>query len=209
VIELKVEPNQDEIEDNLPGRLGTPVLNSTNEKGQSMEFEDNGTSCAKNTKEEERQQESKGSETETQNEIKTESNENSPYDDQISIDDRGCNQRYSFRPGRRSSLHKQSRPTVRKTVVLWKFIKELLDNNDTCVSWISREERSFKFVDSKQAAKLWGQRKNKRNMTYEKMSRALRYYYDRQIIFHEEGQKLMYRFGDGAWEDKEQAVTDE
>jgi len=98
---------------------------------------------------------------------------------------------------------------VRKTVVLWKFIKELLDNNDTCVSWISREERSFKFVDSKQAAKLWGQRKNKRNMTYEKMSRALRYYYDRQIIFHEEGQKLMYRFGDGAWEDKEQAVTDE
>jgi len=60
VIELKVEPNQDEIEDNLPGRLGTPVLNSTNEKGQSMEFEDNGTSCAKNTKEEERQQESKG-----------------------------------------------------------------------------------------------------------------------------------------------------
>lgn len=99
--------------------------------------------------------------------------------------------------------------SVRKTVVLWKFIKELLDNNDTCVSWISREERSFKFVDSKQAAKLWGQRKNKRNMTYEKMSRALRYYYDRQIIFHEEGQKLMYRFGDGAWEDKEQAVTDE
>jgi len=92
---------------------------------------------------------------------------------------------------------------VRKTVVLWKFFKELLDNNNTCVTWISREERSFKFVDSKQAAKLWGQQKNKRNMTYEKKC------YDRQIIFHEEGQKVMYRFGDGAWEDRKQAVTDE
>lgn len=93
--------------------------------------------------------------------------------------------------------------------MLWKFIKELLDKNDSCVSWISREERTFKFVDSKQAAKLWGQRKNKRNMTYEKMSRALRYYYDRQIMYHEEGQKLMYRFGDGAREGREERVPTE
>ena len=99
--------------------------------------------------------------------------------------------------------------SVRKTVVLWKFIKELLEKNDPCVSWISREEGTFKFVDSKQAARLWGQRKNKRNMTYEKMSRALRYYYDRQIMFHDEGQKLMYRFGDGAREDRGQSEPDE
>lgn len=98
---------------------------------------------------------------------------------------------------------------MRKTVVLWKFIKELLEKNDPCVSWISREEGTFKFVDSKQAARLWGQRKNKRNMTYEKMSRALRYYYDRQIMFHDEGQKLMYRFGDGAREDRGQSEPDE
>lgn len=93
--------------------------------------------------------------------------------------------------------------------MLWKFIKELLDNNDNCVSWISREERTFKFVDSKQAAKLWGQRKNKRNMTYEKMSRALRYYYDRQIMYHIDGQKLMYRFGDGARDCHADTVNDE
>ncbi|XP_068760252.1 ETS-related transcription factor Elf-4-like isoform X5 [Montipora capricornis] len=97
---------------------------------------------------------------------------------------------------------------VRKTVVLWKFIRELLDSNDSCVSWISREDRTFRFVDSKQAAKLWGQRKNKRNMTYEKMSRALRYYYDRQIMYHIDGQKLMYKFGDGATEGEEASVTD-
>lgn len=59
-------------------------------------------------------------------------------------------------------------------------------------------------MDSKQAAKLWGQKKNKRNMTYEKLSRALRYYYDRQIMFHEEGQKLIYRFGDVVMKNKKQ-----
>ena len=86
---------------------------------------------------------------------------------------------------------------VRKTVVLWKFLEELLDKGEeNCVSWVSKEEGTFKFVDSKLAAKLWGQRKNKRNMTYEKLSRALRYYYDRRIMFHEEGQKLIYRFGE-------------
>lgn len=87
--------------------------------------------------------------------------------------------------------------SVRKQVVLWKFLEELLDTNENnCVSWVSREAGTFRFVDSKLAAKLWGQRKNKRNMTYEKLSRALRYYYDRQIMFHEEGQKLIYRFGE-------------
>ena len=59
VIEPKLEPNQDEIEDNLSGGLGAPVLKSTNEK-ESMEFEDNSVPCAKNTKEEATQQESTG-----------------------------------------------------------------------------------------------------------------------------------------------------
>lgn len=119
----------------------------------------------------------------------------------------GSNTPYDLRT-RRNSSNKPVRPTVRKTVVLWKFIKELLDNNDSSVSWISREDRTFRFVDSKQAAKLWGQRKNKRNMTYEKMSRALRYYYDRQIMYHIDGQKLMYKFGDGATESHDDTVTD-
>ncbi|XP_067025161.1 uncharacterized protein [Acropora muricata] len=119
----------------------------------------------------------------------------------------GSNTPYDLRT-RKNSSNKPVRPTVRKTVVLWKFIKELLDNNDSSVSWISREDRTFRFVDSKQAAKLWGQRKNKRNMTYEKMSRALRYYYDRQIMYHIDGQKLMYKFGDGATESHDDTVTD-
>lgn len=110
---------------------------------------------------------------------------------------RSCHSRYALRNINAGLSSKQGRPTVRKTVVLWKFLEELLDKGEeNCVSWVSKEDGTFKFVDSKLAAKLWGQRKNKRNMTYEKLSRALRYYYDRRIMFHEEGQKLIYRFGE-------------
>ncbi|KAJ7336036.1 ETS- transcription factor Elf-2 [Desmophyllum pertusum] len=121
---------------------------------------------------------------------------------------RSCNSRYAFRHILGAST-KPSRPTVRKTVVLWKFLEELLDTNENnCVVWVSREEGTFKFVDSKLAAKLWGQKKNKRNMTYEKLSRALRYYYDRQIMFHEEGQKLIYRFGDIVMKNRKPSVAE-
>lgn len=130
---------------------------------------------------------------------RTENNDLEKEEDNVEEDRpaRRCHSRYALRNINGGSSSKQCRPTVRKTVVLWKFLEELLDKGEeNCVSWVSKEEGTFKFVDSKLAAKLWGQRKNKRNMTYEKLSRALRYYYDRRIMFHEEGQKLIYRFGE-------------
>ena len=36
-----------------------------------------------------------------------------------------------------------------------------------------------KLHKSEEVAKLWGMRKNKTNMNYDKLSRALRYYYDK------------------------------
>lgn len=205
----------DESKVNFTGRSGIPDLNSTKAE-ESIDFEEDERKLPHDEKKEEQSEKSTDREDEDKNEFTTEAKrekkELSNTDVGLLCNDRparDCHSRYSFRSRREGSLDKQSRPTVRKTVVLWKFIKELLDNNDNCVSWISREERTFKFVDSKQAAKLWGQRKNKRNMTYEKMSRALRYYYDRQIMFHIDGQKLMYRFGDGARECHADAVNDE
>ncbi|KAG7464623.1 hypothetical protein MATL_G00167450 [Megalops atlanticus] len=45
-----------------------------------------------------------------------------------------------------------------------------------------------------QVARLWGRRKNKPNMNYEKLSRGLRYYYDKNIIHKTAGKRYVYRF---------------
>ena len=43
-------------------------------------------------------------------------------------------------------------------------------------------------------ARRWGERKNKPKMNYEKLSRGLRYYYDKQIIVKTPGKRYVYKF---------------
>lgn len=43
-------------------------------------------------------------------------------------------------------------------------------------------------------ANLWGVRKNKPTMNYEKLSRALRYYYDGDMISKVHGKRFVYKF---------------
>ncbi|GFN83573.1 ets-related transcription factor elf-5 [Plakobranchus ocellatus] len=44
------------------------------------------------------------------------------------------------------------------------------------IEWISEKEGVFRVVNSAEVARLWGEKKkNKKEMTYEKMSRSLRY----------------------------------
>ena len=45
-----------------------------------------------------------------------------------------------------------------------------------------------------QVARRWGFRKNKPKMNYEKLSRGLRYYYDKNIIQKTGGKRYVYRF---------------
>ena len=45
-----------------------------------------------------------------------------------------------------------------------------------------------------QVARRWGLRKNKPKMNYEKLSRGLRYYYDKNIICKTAGKRYVYRF---------------
>lgn len=47
---------------------------------------------------------------------------------------------------------------------------------------------------SRQVARRWGRRKNKPKMNYEKLSRGLRYYYDKNIIHKTAGKRYVYRF---------------
>ncbi|XP_061826995.1 transcription factor ETV7 isoform X2 [Nerophis lumbriciformis] len=62
------------------------------------------------------------------------------------------------------------------------------------IRWEDRSSLVFRVVDPNGLARLWGCHKNRDNMTYEKMSRALRHYYKLNIIKKERGQKLLFRF---------------
>jgi len=46
---------------------------------------------------------------------------------------------------------------------------------DTIIRWENRDDGVFRIIDSKIVAQLWGCRKHNSTMTYEKLSRALRY----------------------------------
>lgn len=55
----------------------------------------------------------------------------------------------------------------------------LLDQkHEHLICWTSNDGE-FKLLKAEEVAKLWGLRKNKTNMNYDKLSRALRYYYDK------------------------------
>ncbi|XP_076754823.1 ETS-related transcription factor Elf-5, partial [Xylocopa sonorina] len=84
---------------------------------------------------------------------------------------------------------------------LWEFIRDLLHNPETCPSlicWEDYSERKFRFVKSDDVAKRWGSRKGNTKMTYEKLSRAMRYYYKSKIFLPVLGRRLVYQFGPNA-----------
>ena len=49
-------------------------------------------------------------------------------------------------------------------------------------------------MDPDEVARRWGKRKNKTGMNYDKMGRALRYYYDKLILTKVPGKRFTYRF---------------
>ncbi|KAM6398875.1 transcription factor ETV7 [Rhynochetos jubatus] len=101
--------------------------------------------------------------------------------------------------------HHSSFPTALSTPVdgkiadcrlLWDYVYQLLSDSryEPYIKWEDKEAKVFRVVNPNGLAQLWGNHKNRMNMTYEKMSRALRHYYKLNIIKKEPGQKLLFRF---------------
>ncbi|NXI95320.1 ETV7 factor, partial [Psophia crepitans] len=80
--------------------------------------------------------------------------------------------------------------------LLWDYVYQLLSDRryEPYIKWEDKEAKVFRVVNPNGLAQLWGNHKNRMNMTYEKMSRALRHYYKLNIIKKEPGQKLLFRF---------------
>ncbi|XP_012673471.1 fli-1 proto-oncogene, ETS transcription factor-related sequence isoform X3 [Clupea harengus] len=80
-------------------------------------------------------------------------------------------------------------------IQLWQFLLELLSdsNNSSIITW-EGTNGEFKMTDPDEVAKRWGERKSKPNMNYDKLSRALRYYYDKNIMTKVHGKRYAYKF---------------
>jgi len=80
-------------------------------------------------------------------------------------------------------------------IQLWQFLLELLTDR-ACKAFISwtGDDWEFKLTDPDEVARRWGVRKNKPKMNYEKLSRGLRYYYDKNIIHKTAGKRYVYKF---------------
>lgn len=81
---------------------------------------------------------------------------------------------------------------------LWQFLKELLESpqeHGAAIRWIDRRSGVFKIEDSVRVARLWGRRKNRPAMNYDKLSRSIRQYYKKGIMQKtERSQRLVYQF---------------
>ena len=78
---------------------------------------------------------------------------------------------------------------------LLEFILNMLSNPwfSSIMSWEGMDGQ-FTIIRPEQAAQLWGERNGRRNMTYQKFSRALRYYYNKKVLTKIRGQKYTFKF---------------
>ncbi|XP_061110452.1 ETS domain-containing transcription factor ERF-like [Conger conger] len=81
-----------------------------------------------------------------------------------------------------------------RQVQLWHFLLELLSQGEGgAIGW-GGEWGEFIIRDPERLARLWGERKGKPHMNYDKLSRALRYYYNKRILHKTKGKRFTYKF---------------
>uniref|UniRef100_A0A0N5C4S9 ETS domain-containing protein n=1 Tax=Strongyloides papillosus TaxID=174720 RepID=A0A0N5C4S9_STREA len=125
--------------------------------------------------------------------ITTDRINNSPVNGFITTNN---NSNVTFNTNNKSGTPLLNLSTSDTSITLWQFLFELLISGkySDVIQWVNIKEGEFKLIDAESVARLWGQRKGKPQMNYDKLSRALRYYYDKNIIKKVTGQKFVYRF---------------
>ncbi|VDL61637.1 unnamed protein product [Hymenolepis diminuta] len=86
--------------------------------------------------------------------------------------------------------------TTKSKVTLWQFLLQLLmdPRYSEIIRW-TNNAGEFVLLKAEEVARLWGLRKdNNHRMNYDKLSRALRYYYQKNIIRKVQGHKFVYQF---------------
>ncbi|VDL57856.1 unnamed protein product [Hymenolepis diminuta] len=90
----------------------------------------------------------------------------------------------------------QQNPSQQKgSLQLWRFLITMLDDpaSQHLICWAGRK-LEFKLNEPEEVARLWGIQKNRPTMNYDKLSRSLRYYYEKGIISKVSGERYVYRF---------------
>ncbi|XP_073966239.1 ETS translocation variant 1-like [Choristoneura fumiferana] len=81
----------------------------------------------------------------------------------------------------------------RGALQLWQFLVALLGEGARCVAWTGRG-LEFKLHEPEEVARRWGAQKNRPAMNYDKLSRSLRYYYEKGIMQKVAGERYVYKF---------------
>ncbi|GFO39575.1 ets variant 1 [Plakobranchus ocellatus] len=83
----------------------------------------------------------------------------------------------------------------RGSLQLWQFLVALLDDptNGSFIAWTGRG-LEFKLIEPEEVARRWGLQKNRPAMNYDKLSRSLRYYYEKGIMQKVAGERYVYKF---------------
>lgn len=82
------------------------------------------------------------------------------------------------------SFTESLRKPPKTAIHLWEFLLNLLldEKCDHMICWTNREAGEFKLKNQEEVARRWGNLKHRPGMNYDKLSRALRYYYQKGII---------------------------
>ncbi|KAM7538076.1 hypothetical protein Aperf_G00000073981 [Anoplocephala perfoliata] len=80
---------------------------------------------------------------------------------------------------------------------LWRFLMNELHDPEarSYIGWTGMEGE-FKLKNPPEVARRWGLKKNLPKMNYEKLSRSLRYYYDKNVLRKVPEKRYVYRFSD-------------